>query len=243
MPLILDVRPANSTQSAIVAPGATVSLDVYARITGAATGSLQDIFYGINNSGGTPLGALSTVQAVSPFNGYWQGGTLANGSVGLGSASSSDGWVFAHSLAMTAGTEMEIGVLTFTAGNTFGTTTLTIVPSTRDTAAFWMADGVYQFDPAIAGQSLTITVARPGDANLDGRINADDYALIDRGMAKHLTGWSNGDFNGDGVVNAADYRMIDLTDGGGITSPSIAIPEPLLCPVISAGYLLRRRRA
>jgi hypothetical protein len=49
----------------------------------------------------------------------------------------------------------------------------------------------------------------PGDANLDGRVDADDYALIDRGFAKHLTGWSNGDFNYDGRIDAADYLIID----------------------------------
>jgi hypothetical protein len=48
-----------------------------------------------------------------------------------------------------------------------------------------------------------------GDATLDERITADDYALLDRGFAKHLTGWANGDFNGDGVVNSADYLLID----------------------------------
>ncbi|HZZ42214.1 MAG TPA: NF038122 family metalloprotease [Tepidisphaeraceae bacterium] len=48
-----------------------------------------------------------------------------------------------------------------------------------------------------------------GDANLDGLVNADDYALLDRGFAKHLTTWTNGDFNYDGVINSADYLLID----------------------------------
>ncbi|HZZ45049.1 MAG TPA: autotransporter-associated beta strand repeat-containing protein [Tepidisphaeraceae bacterium] len=56
-----------------------------------------------------------------------------------------------------------------------------------------------------------ITLTTYGDANLDGKINADDYALLDRGFAKHLSSWQSGDFNYDGVINSADYLLIDRT--------------------------------
>jgi parallel beta-helix repeat protein len=67
-----------------------------------------------------------------------------------------------------------------------------------------------------------------GDANWDGRINADDYALIDRGFARHLTGWSNGDFNGDGKVDSKDYLIIDTQDiamSGGTAVPAVMAAE------------------
>ncbi|HZZ41697.1 MAG TPA: family 16 glycosylhydrolase [Tepidisphaeraceae bacterium] len=48
-----------------------------------------------------------------------------------------------------------------------------------------------------------------GDANLDGTINADDYALLDRGFRQHLTGWSNGDFNYDNTIDSNDYLLLD----------------------------------
>ena len=48
-----------------------------------------------------------------------------------------------------------------------------------------------------------------GDANLDGKIDGDDYFKIDAGIAGHLTGYANGDFNYDGVINADDYFIID----------------------------------
>ena len=48
-----------------------------------------------------------------------------------------------------------------------------------------------------------------GDANLDGKVDASDYSLIDNGYLNHLTGWYNGDFNYDGVVNGSDYTLID----------------------------------
>jgi len=49
----------------------------------------------------------------------------------------------------------------------------------------------------------------PGDANQDGQITFDDYALFDRGQAKHLAGWNSGDFNGDAVVNNQDHLILD----------------------------------
>ena len=64
---------------------------------------------------------------------------------------------------------------------------------------------------------LALTRLLPGDANVDGTVNADDFALIDKGFAAHLAGWSNGDFNGDGVVDQNDYLIIDaafLQHGG-----------------------------
>ena len=49
-----------------------------------------------------------------------------------------------------------------------------------------------------------------GDGNLDGTINADDFALIDAGFATHSTGYHNGDFNySGGAPNADDYFAID----------------------------------
>jgi hypothetical protein len=76
-----------------------------------------------------------------------------------------------------------------------------------------------------------------GDATLDERISADDYALLDRGLDKHLTGWANGDFNGDGVVNSADYLLIDaqyaLQQGGALSPDLLAAREAQF----GAGYV------
>lgn len=58
---------------------------------------------------------------------------------------------------------------------------------------------------------ITVETTYIGDSNLDGKVDADDYALIDRGYAKGLSLWSDGDFNYDGLVTAADYLLIDRT--------------------------------
>jgi Ca2+-binding RTX toxin-like protein len=48
-----------------------------------------------------------------------------------------------------------------------------------------------------------------GDANLSGKVDADDYWRIDGNYASNVTGWSNGDFNYDGQIDGDDYWPID----------------------------------
>src|SRR5258706_997804 len=53
------------------------------------------------------------------------------------------------------------------------------------------------------------------DPDLDGDVDADDYAAIDAGFAQNLTGWFNGDndYSG-GKPNSDDYFRIDRTFSG-----------------------------
>jgi hypothetical protein len=121
----------------------------------------------------------------------------------------------------------------------------------------------------VDGTALLIRETYFGDANLDGRVNADDLALLDRGRAKNLTAgsarWTDGDFNYDGVVNTSDYLLADTAFGqnGGVLSEAflsaraaefgteyvsalvVAVPEPTslgLVGVVAAGLMGRRRR-
>jgi hypothetical protein len=48
-----------------------------------------------------------------------------------------------------------------------------------------------------------------GDANFSGKVDGSDYALIDNGYARHLTGRYTGDFNYDGIIDGSDYTVID----------------------------------
>ncbi|MEO6435421.1 MAG: hypothetical protein ABIP55_06620 [Tepidisphaeraceae bacterium] len=92
-----------------------------------------------------------------------------------------------------------------------------------------------------------------GDANLDGKINIDDYGQIDFnvGSSGSVFGWYNGDFNYDGKINIDDYGIIDFNvtaqtgtfpTAGGIEGVA-AIPEPAGVGVLLlAGLALGRRR-
>ncbi len=80
-----------------------------------------------------------------------------------------------------------------------------------------------------------------GDANLDGKVNADDYFQIDSHYNQSggpTTSWLNGDFNYDGKINGDDYVLIDAAFAaqGGAVFPAAptgglagvsAVPEPV----------------
>jgi hypothetical protein len=124
--------------------------------------------------------------------------------------------------------------------------------------------GLYTY-PAMAVARVTWL----GDANLDGTVDADDYALIDRGLARSVASahWTDGDFNYDGVVDQNDYLLIDrvfVQSHGGSASPALladrearfgaayvtqlltAVPEPGTLGLVAAAMAMatggRRRR-
>ena len=83
------------------------------------------------------------------------------------------------------------------------------------------ADDIFDLPTAVAtasfsGQtvdwtSVLVKFTYGGDANLDGRINIDDYGRIDGKVSQSGSafGWFNGDFNYDGKINIDDYGIID----------------------------------
>jgi len=58
-----------------------------------------------------------------------------------------------------------------------------------------------------AAQSGLSTPYRPGDANLDGIVDGQDFMAWNAAKFSHTLKWSNGDFNGDGVVDGADFQL------------------------------------
>lgn len=60
--------------------------------------------------------------------------------------------------------------------------------------------------------SVLVKYTYTGDANLDGRIDIDDYGVIDFYVNLGMTGvgQSNGDFNRDGIIDIDDYGLIDF---------------------------------
>jgi len=47
-----------------------------------------------------------------------------------------------------------------------------------------------------------------GDANLDGRVNFNDYSILQNNYDSSGADWSQGDFNHDGIVNFNDYSRL-----------------------------------
>ena len=105
----------------------------------------------------------------------------------------------------------------------------------------------------VIGSDTLVMYTYGGDANLDGKINVDDYGRIDFAVPLGIAGWSNGDFNYDGKINVDDYGIIDFnvgiqgppfSTGGDTSSFLVAVPEPsMLAPlVLTIGGLVRRRR-
>jgi hypothetical protein len=113
------------------------------------------------------------------------------------------------------------------------------------------------------GSSVITQIALLGDANLDGKLNAGDYALLDRSFNKHLPDphWTDGDFNYDGVVDQNDYLLIDraLYQAQGfspgflsqresqfgptyVTELLTSLPEPSLFAACGLALPLLRRR-
>jgi hypothetical protein len=64
-----------------------------------------------------------------------------------------------------------------------------------------------------------------GDADLTGKIDADDYFLIDIGFATHLHDYRNGDFDFNGSVDADDYFLIDRAFAGQTGILATATPQ------------------
>lgn len=67
----------------------------------------------------------------------------------------------------------------------------------------------------VGANSILIKYTWNGDADLSGKIDADDYFNIDRGFANRLNpnspyqGYANGDFDYNGTHDADDYFLID----------------------------------
>jgi hypothetical protein len=110
----------------------------------------------------------------------------------------------------------------------------------------------------VDGNTVLLKYTYAGDANLDGKINIDDYGRIDGNVAASgsVFGYYNGDFNFDGKINIDDYGIIDgniNAQGAALGASDLslalegvaAVPEPsavilgLLIPLA----LRRHRRA
>ena len=105
----------------------------------------------------------------------------------------------------------------------------------------------------VDANSVIVEYTYAGDANVDGRVNADDYFRIDSTFLEQPAEptFAEGNFNYDDRINADDYFLIDSAflgqDGatlGGTGLKAVTVPEPGVVLVVVGGAVmaLRRRR-
>jgi autotransporter-associated beta strand protein len=143
-----------------------------------------------------------------------------------------------------------------TQATTAGVTSIGIATARQVKALTTDTDTAVWSGQTVTGSDTLVMYTYGGDANLDGKINVDDYGHIDSSIGISLTGWFNGDFNYDGKLNVDDYGIIDFNIGiqgppffsedRTAASPTTAVPEPTVPMLLLIGASLpwpRRKRA
>ena len=103
--------------------------------------------------------------------------------------------------------------------------------------------------------SVFATMARPGDANLDGQVNLQDFNILAGHFGQGGGTWQSADFTGDGQVNLMDFNLLAGNFGISASGPDAlpgawaavaqSVPEPQFAGAFAlAGVLssVRRRR-
>src|SRR5439155_18387081 len=98
------------------------------------------------------------------------------------------------------------GIVTSQSGATSGTFTSIAVASAAQAKgiSFSSTATTTWSGQTVTGSDTLVMYTYGGDANLDGKINVDDYGRIDFAIPLAIAGWSNGDFNYDGKINVDD---------------------------------------
>jgi hypothetical protein len=87
---------------------------------------------------------------------------------------------------------------------------------------------------------LDLASVLQGDANLDGSVDAADFAVWSANRFTIGAGWANADFNGDGMVDVSDFNV--WNDHNGQVANTVAVPEPSAFWPLALGLLLLRTR-
>jgi autotransporter-associated beta strand protein len=123
------------------------------------------------------------------------------------------------------------------------------------------ADAADPGNPAgLSSGQIELMYTLAGDANLDGKVNGADFAILASNFNKAVNGWDQGDFNYDGKANGSDFALLagDFNQGASgaadsaalqafatANAISLSVPEPTtlaLCALGIAGCVARRRR-
>jgi hypothetical protein len=99
------------------------------------------------------------------------------------------------------------GIVTSSASGNL--TTLAAAEASQVLAINDTQTGVFSGE-TVDATSVLVKYTYGGDANLDGKLNVDDYTKIDFNVPLASRNFFNGDFNYDGKINVDDYTIIDF---------------------------------
>jgi Calx-beta domain/FG-GAP-like repeat/FG-GAP repeat len=124
------------------------------------------------------------------------------------------------------------GILTTQPDALAGLTTLGIGEASQILGITGSQNAVFS-GQTVDSTTVLIRYTYRGDANLDGKINVDDYGRVDFNVSLGVTGWYNGDFNYDGKINVDDYGIIDFNVG--IQGPPLGTAPATVTTVMTNG--------
>ena len=201
-------------------------------------------------SGGSSIGLTKSGPATALLTGgnsYAGRTTVAGGTLELGSAAES-------CVLNVGGADIQSGSLVFdyVAGADPAATIAGLLKTSCDNG-HWDVGQFQDTTAVLTGLTLgmldnttthqvTVMATYPGDFNLDGVVNAQDYAIW-AGNVFTGSSWQQGDANGDGAVDGLDhdlwYSHLNLPPlaaalpAAGVT----AVPEPATLALLAAGLL------
>jgi fibronectin-binding autotransporter adhesin len=128
------------------------------------------------------------------------------------------------------------------------------------------ADAADPGNPAgLSSGQIEIMYTLLGDANLDGKVNGADFAIMATNFNQGGKTWDQGDFNYDGNVNGADFTLLaknfnqsatqsaigaedlaaldDFAAANGISLTNVPEPASAATLAILSGVLLSRRKS
>jgi hypothetical protein len=88
-----------------------------------------------------------------------------------------------------------------------------------------------------------VTMPIPGDANLDGLVDTQDFAILKYYCGRTDAGWTEADFNDDHMVDTQDFTILKAYMGE-TGSSLVSVPEPATLLLLGAAVpvLLKSRR-
>lgn len=117
------------------------------------------------------------------------------------------------------------------------------LPGDTDGDGFWTCQDIAGMNRSQVEDWLFTSATKPGDANLDGAVDAADLAIWDNNQFVSGTEWCSADFNLDGHTDVRDFNV--WLENRSPSAIGAAVPEPssfalLVCLVVLSSLCRQR---